>query len=143
MRLRDEMPIPRVTVEINPERGLAGAESWFWIEGYGGAAITDSTDAFGDLVEVEARVQQYEWSFGDGTTLMSQTPGRAYPERSEVRHMYERSSAGLLYGYPVDVTFVFAVRYRVDGGSWIELPGITRDAHADYPVRESQAVIQR
>lgn len=143
MELRDEMPVPRVEVDINPSRGLVGVESWFWIDGYGGAPLTNSTDAFGDLVEVEARVTRYEWSFGDGATYVSESPGHAYPARSEVRHVYERSSAGLSNGYPVDAEFVFAVRYRVNGGAWIELPGITRTAHADYAVRESQAVIGR
>lgn len=143
LELRDEMSVPRVDVEINPSRGLVGVESWFWIDGYGGAPLTNSTDAFGDLVEVEARVTRYEWSFGDGATDVSESPGHAYPQKSEVRHVYERSSAGLSSGYPVDAEFVFAVRYRVNGGAWIELPGITRTAHADYPVRESQAVIRR
>lgn len=143
LRMRDEIPVPGAGVEINPTRGLVGAESWFWIQGYDGRPITDSTDAFGVIVDVEARVTRYEWSFGDGATSVSETPGRAYPSRSEVRHVYERSSAGLTNGYEVEVAFVFAVRYRVDGGSWIELPGITRIARADYPVRESQAVIQR
>lgn len=142
-RLRDRIPIPRASVDINPGSGVAGVESWFWIEGYDGRPITDATDAFGDLVEVEARVTRYEWSFGDGTTITSESPGEAYPRRSEVRHLYERSSAGLPHGYPVDATFVFTVRYRVDGGAWVEIPGITREAHADYPVRESQAVIQQ
>jgi hypothetical protein len=143
MQLRDRMPIPRVDVSINPARGLVGVEAWFWIDGYAGAPLTNSTAAFGDLVEVQARVERYEWSFGDGTTLTSESPGQAYPARSSVRHMYERSSAGLPEGYSVDADFVFSVRYRVNGGSWIELPGITRSAHADYEVRESQAVIQR
>lgn len=143
MHLRDEMPIPHVRVQVNPERGLVGAESWFWIKGYSGSPVTDSTNAFGRLVEVEATVTRYEWTFGDGVTLTSETPGRAYPERSEVRHVYERSSAGLPEGYGIDVSFEFAVRYRVDGGAWIEIPGITRTTHADYPVRESQAVIER
>lgn len=142
-RLRDRIPVPRVDVEINPDGGVVGVESWFWIDGYDGTPITNSTDAFGDLIEVEARVTRYEWSFGDGSSSTSESPGRAYPSRSEVRHTYERSSAGFTDGYPVDVTFVFAVRYRVDGGPWTVLPGIRREAHADYPVRESQAVIQR
>jgi hypothetical protein len=143
MRLRDRMPIPQVTIDINPTRGLVGAESWFWIDGYRGTPLTNSTDAFGQVVEVEARVTRYEWDFGDGTTITSETPGRAYPARSEVRHVYERSSAGLENGYEVVASFVFAVRYRIGGGGWIELPGITRLSQADYPVRESQSVIQR
>lgn len=142
-RLRDQLPVPRVSVEINPDRGVVGVDSWFWIDGYDGSALTRSTDAFGWLVEVEARVSHYEWSFGDGTVVSSDSPGRAYPNRSTVRHVYERSSAGLPQGYPVDVSFVFEVRYRVDGGTWIVLPGITRTSRVDYPVRESQAVIQR
>lgn len=141
--LRDEIPIPQVEVRINPPRGLVGAESWFWIDGYDGRPITNSTDAFGALVEVEARVIRYEWSMGDGTTVASETPGQPYPRRSEVRHTYQRSSFGLAEGYAVRATFFFSVRYRVAGGSWIELPGIERTASADYPVRESQAVIER
>ncbi|MCA1840131.1 MAG: hypothetical protein LC723_07360, partial [Actinobacteria bacterium] len=66
-----------------------------------------------------------------------------YPHRSSVRHVFERSSADFPDGYSIDVSFVFDVRYRVDGGGWTSLPGITRTAHADYRVRESQAVIQR
>lgn len=143
IRLRDSMPIPRVEIEINPSRGLVGAESWFWIDGYSGVPLTNSTDAFGELIEVEARVTRYEWSFGDGSTIVSETPGQAYPARSEVRHVYERSSLGLANGYVVEAAFVFAVRYRVNGGGWIELPGIMRMARGDYPVRESQSVIQR
>lgn len=60
MRLRDRMPVPAVEVEINPLRGLVGAESWFWVDGYSGAPLTNSTDAFGELIEVEARVTRYE-----------------------------------------------------------------------------------
>lgn len=143
MHLRDEIPVPDVEIKINPERGLVGVDSWFWIEGYEGAPIEDSTDAFGQNVEVEARVTSYEWSFGDGEEIDASTPGRPYPRRSEIRHVYERSSAGLAHGYSVEVAFTFDVRYRVDGGGWIDLPGITRVANATYPVRESQAVIQQ
>lgn len=143
MNLRERIPIPSVTIKINPERGLVGVESWFWIEGYDGEPITESTDAFGGRVDVEARVQRYEWSFGDGKGMKTENPGRPYPERSDVRHMYERSSLGHDRGYPVEVGFFFSVRYRVDGGGWIDLPGIERVAEARYPVRESQAVISQ
>ena len=143
MHLRDEIPVPNVEIRINPGRGLVGVESWFWLEGYDGSPIEDSTDAFGQLVEVEARVKRYEWSFGDGDKMSARTPGRPYPHRSQVQHLYERSSAGLPSGFPVEVGFVFDVRYRVDGGGWIEIPGISRVAETSYQVRESQAVIQQ
>jgi hypothetical protein len=141
MRLRDQIPIPNVTIEINPELGLVGVESWFWIKGYDGSPIVHSTDAFGRLVEVQADVLQYHWSFGDGSRFIGHTVGNPYPARSDVRHVYQRSSLGHPGGYSVQAAFVFSVRYRVDGGGWIELPGITRVATALYPVQESQAVI--
>lgn len=143
MHIRDEIPVPSAEIRVNPDRGLVGVESWFWIEGYDGSPIEESTNAFGQLVEVEARVTRYEWSFGDGVRIGARTPGRQYPDRSDIRHVYQRSSAGLPSGYSVEVTFAFDVRYRVDGGEWIELPGISRVAETSYPVRESQAVIQQ
>jgi hypothetical protein len=141
MRLRDRIPLPNVTIQMNPQPGLVGLESWFWIEGYEGSPIEHSTDAFGRLVEVEASVLRYEWTFGDGSRLVGHTVGDPYPKRSDVRHVYERSSLGHPGGYSVQVAFVFSVRYRVNGGGWIDLPGITRVAEARYPVQESQAVI--
>jgi hypothetical protein len=143
MRLRDRIPIPKVMIGVNPDRGLVGVESWFWIEGYDGGPVSESTEAFGQGIEVQAHVERYEWFFGDDSTLSTKTLGRSYPERSDVRHIYERSSLGYEKGYPVEVGFFFSVRYRVDGGGWIELPGIERFAEASYQVRESQAVIKR
>jgi hypothetical protein len=142
-QLREEIPMPAIDVRANPSIGLVGAESWFWIEGYSGQPITNSTDAFGQPVDVEASVTQYEWSFGDGAVVSSSTPGRAFPERSEVRHTYQRSSAGTSDGYLIQVRFVFAVRYRSGAGAWTTLPGISRTATFRYPVKESQAVISR
>lgn len=140
MTLRERIPIPNVTIDVNPERGLVGIESWFWIEGYDGEPIVESTDAFGRRVDVEARVERYEWSFGDNGTLVTRSAGSPYPERSDVRHVYERSSLGYPKGYTVEAGFFFSVRYRVEGGGWIDLPGIERVAQTQYPVRESQAV---
>jgi len=142
MNLREEIPMPQVSIRANPAIGLVGAESWFWVEGYSGAPIVRSTDAFGRLVEVEAGVTRYEWAFGDGVTVAGSL-GRAYPDRSDIRHIYERSSLRNGDGYAVQVRFVFSVRYRIAGGPWVDLPGITRSAAFRYPVQESQAVISR
>jgi hypothetical protein len=144
MRLREEIPMPKVTIGVNPEGGgLVGVETWFWVEGYGGEAITHPTSAFGIPVEVEARPSSYRWSFGDGSVVGSDSLGKAYPQRSEIRHTYERSSSGFASGYPVEIQFRFEARYRLSGGPWIDLPPITRAARFDYAVRESQAVITR
>lgn len=142
-RLRREIPLPAGSVRMNPDLGLVGTESWFWIEGYRGEPLTTSTDALGVPVTVEARPTTYRWSFGDGTTLETTTPGTAYPERSGVRHVFEKSSSSMPGGYPVEVRFGFAVRYSINGRAWVDLPPITRTASARYQVRESQAVLSR
>ena len=100
MHIRDEIPVPNAEIRINPDRGLVGVDSWFWIEGYDGSPIEDSTDAFGQRVEVEARVTSYEWSFGDGDTLVAKTPGRSYPHRSEIRHVYRAFVRGACLRLP-------------------------------------------
>lgn len=140
-QLREEIPMPDVTIRANPEIGLAGSESWFWIEGYSGEAVARSTDVFGEAVEVEATVSRYEWDFGDGKVITGSL-GAAYPERSDVRHVYEKATGGEGL-YTVTVRFVFEVRYRAGGGPWTDLPGISRTASASYQVRQSQAVIER
>jgi hypothetical protein len=144
MRLREEIPMRQVAIGVNPAgSGLVGVDAWFWVEGYRGEVIAHPTSAFGIPVEVEARPSSYRWSFGDGSVVESDSLGKAYPQRSEIRHTYERSSSGFASGYPVEIEFRFEVRYRLSVGPWIDLPPITRAARLDYAVRESQAVITR
>ncbi|MGZ8766665.1 MAG: hypothetical protein ACXW2C_13335, partial [Acidimicrobiia bacterium] len=51
-------------------------------------------------------------------------------------HRYERRSEP--EGFTVAVGFSFSVRYRVNGGPWIELPSVARDAARAYEVVESR-----
>lgn len=143
-RLRQEIPIPAGTVRMNPDLGLVGTESWFWIEGYGGEPISATTDAFGMPVRVQAAPIAYEWSFGDGTTLVTRSPGKPFPARSEVRHVFQRASSLVPGGfYPVEVRFEFSVRFSLSGGPWVDLPGVARTAAGRYVVRDAKAVILR
>lgn len=138
-RVRDRLPVPSLEITSNPERGLVGLRTWFWLEG-GGRPLSDSLSAFRVRVEVEARPMSYEWSFGDGTTKVTNSPGNPYPQHSPVTHTYEDSSARYAGGYPVSVTTTFEVRWRTNGSGWRTLPGISRTSEREYPVAESQAV---
>ncbi len=58
----------------------------------------------------------WEWAFGDGTTLVTSSPGRPYdvndPDATDyIRHTYTRASAG----WPLSVTSVWTATYTVDG----------------------------
>lgn len=141
--LRRLIPLPEVSIQANPNRGMVGVESWFWLRGYTGETITRTVDALGSPIKVRVDVEEYRWRFGDGARITTDTPGSPYPRRSEVRHTYQRSSLGRVGGYRVRCVFEFTVSYRVDDGSWRRLDPITRTAETYYPVRESQAVIRR
>lgn len=131
--------MPGLKISSNPRRGLAGLKSWFWLED-GGQPHSDSLSRFGITVDVQARPVSYRWEFGDGTEKMTDSPGRPYPQRSEITHTYDRSSAQFAQGYGVSVTVAFDVRWRTDGGRWRPLPGISRTSERFYRVAESQAV---
>lgn len=137
-RVRDEIPMPGVEIRANPGVGVAGMEAWFWAEGYSGLPILEQRDVLGRTIEVEAAPARYLWDFGDGTPpVETATLGLAYPDRSDIRHVYE----GMSGGFPVQVRFLFDVRYRVDGGDWIRLAPIERTAAASYRVGEIRTVV--
>ena len=72
----------------------------------------------GQAVEVEATPATYVWSFGDGSSLTTTTPGAPYPSR-DVVHRY--SDAGVTVRPTVSV--VYGARFRVGGGAWQDVDG--------------------
>lgn len=68
-------------------------------------------------VGVRASVAKYTWSFGDGTTETTSSPGAPYPAL-DVFHQYKKRGS-----VAVSVTAHYTARYRVPGGSWQTLPG--------------------
>lgn len=136
---RDHLPVHGGRIVSNPRRGLVGVRTWFWIE-TDDAVLAESLSAFGMRIDAQASPVSYRWTFGDGTERTTSSPGQPYPRRSPVTHTYERSSAGLAAGYEVTVTTVYQVRWRVGGGAWRSLPGISRTSTRFYRVAESQAV---
>jgi hypothetical protein len=135
--LARDLPYPDVSIGVNPGvRGLTGLESWFWLEGYDGAVLTDAVSGLGATVEVEAVASEATWDFGDGTEAIRSPVGGSV-DGPAARHGYERRSDAR--GFAVSAEFAFAVRYRVNGGAWIALPGVARAATVDYVVVDSRA----
>jgi hypothetical protein len=139
--LLDHVPVPAITVGVNPEVGLVALPSWFWVEGYDGLPITASDTLGGTTVEVEITPTRYRWTFGDGATVESTSLGQRYPEESDIRHTYEQSSLGVGGAFPVSVEITFSARYRVDGGPWESLDPITRSFTTAYPVQQLQSIL--
>lgn len=138
-RLVRDLPYPAARVGANPAgRGLTGLESWFWVEGYTAAPVSDTVRAFGLTVTVEATPGSVSWDFGDGASARRAGLGVPPPGRSEIRHVFE------VRGRPtvrVRALIRLAVRWRVGAGPWEPLDPVTRIAVLDYPVVESRAVL--
>lgn len=163
----EQIPLPDVRVRMNPNVGLVALPAWFWLEGFDGAAIarsrtvdvpplTDSSVPFdvvpagdpgrqGTSFRVDVRVWpvRYAWTFGDGGAHVTQSLGRAYPQASDIQHVYQYSSLRFRNGYPVRAEAEFAAEFRVDGGPSRPLPPVRRRYDAEYRVQEIQAVLTR
>ena len=139
--LRDQVPVPDITVGVNPEVGLVAMPAWFWIEGYDGSPIRTSETLGGTTVEVEIAPTNYAWGFGDGAAINTLSLGRPYPQASDIRHTYEQSSLSAGGAFAVTVEISFSVRYRVDGGVWQPLDPISRSFTTAYPVQQLQSVL--
>ncbi len=159
------VPLPNAQLRANPGLGLVALPAWFWVEGYDGkpfgasqavdippevgAETPVSVVPQGDprrvatsvVVEVQVQPSRYEWSFGDGKTLVTQSLGQPYPEESDVKHTYQYSSLRFPSGFPLKLTVEFSVEYQVNGGPPQVLPPITRTYEATYQVQEIQPVL--
>lgn len=135
-RYVEDVLVPDIAIGINPSaRGLAGLRSWFWIDGFDGTVEAPPISAFGMSIDVRMSTQRVTWDFGDGTVEEGDL-GRAYPEESTVQHAHQADGT-----YAITATIDLAPEYRVNGGSWLALPGLPIAASADHVVEQRQAVI--
>jgi hypothetical protein len=150
---------------MNPGLGLVNLPGWFWVDGYDGKPFGSSQTVtvppavgpnvpFAQVpandprrqptsftVTVQVWPTSYQWSFGDGASLVSQSLGQAYPAQSDIQHTYQFSSLKTANGFPVQLTVIFAAQYQVNGGAPQGLPSISHTYAATYPVQEAQSLL--
>gem|GEM_PF-919216 len=134
-----QQPWPNLVAGANPDVGVSGLNSWFWLGG-GSANLPQATASAGPLtVAVRASLADVIWDFGDGTRYDSGSSlGRPYPQQSDVTHLYQTDSYGLTGGYQLTVTLRFAVDYSINGGPWQALGTKARVYSRQYPVYQVQ-----
>jgi hypothetical protein len=134
-----QQPWPNLVLGVNPTSGLTGVSSWFWLGG-GSPAIPPATATAGPLtVTVQAALADIIWDFGDGIQYDSGSSlGRAYPEQSDISHVYQADSYGIPGGYTVAISVRYTVSYSVNGGPWTPL-GIKSKVYSQpYTVVQAQ-----
>lgn len=165
LSLLDRVPLPGIQIKENPALGLVNLPGWFWIDGYDGKPFGTSqtvtippavgpsvpfTEVPADdprrqstsfTVSVKIWATSYQWGFGDGATLVTQSLGQAYPAQSDIAHTYSYSSLKTQEGFPVQVAVVFAAQYQVNGGAPQGLPSMSHTYTTTYPVQEAQSLL--
>jgi hypothetical protein len=134
-----QQPWPNLVLGVNPTRGLTGVSSWFWVGG-GLPGIPPATATAGPLtVTVRASLADIIWNFGDGVQYDSGSSlGRAYPEQSDISHVYQADSYGIPGGYALAISLQYTVSYSVNGGPWMPL-GIKSKVYSQpYTVVQAQ-----
>ncbi|HEY8744556.1 MAG TPA: hypothetical protein VIU62_15790, partial [Chloroflexota bacterium] len=157
-------PYPNIQIGANPgPLGMTGMPSWFWIQGYDGGPFGAGTrinvapqipagypascpqpPGASLAVAVQFTPTSYDWTFGDQlatSTVTTTSLGTAYPQRSDIQHLYEYTSLGRPNGFPVSVTAHFHAQYQANGGPWQALPDVAKTYTRDYPVQQAQSVL--
>jgi hypothetical protein len=134
------VPWPNLVVRANPDTGLAGLASWFWVAGGTPNVPTASATSGPITVTVRATLIDVMWDFGDGTPVLDSgsSVGKPYPQASDVTHVYQTDSYGVPGGYTMSMTVNFAVVYSVNGGPWTQLGTVVRAYSRSYAVYQAQ-----
>lgn len=107
---------PSAPVVVEPPGGetLVNFETNFF------TTLTDpesqTVGLLGQRVLIEATPVSYRWHFGDGSSVSTSSPGRAFP------HLVHTHRYGLPGRVRVSVDVTYRGRYRVNGGEWIAIP---------------------
>lgn len=106
--------LPSLEVRVQPAgRTLVNFDTNFYAEP---EAFERRLTLLGQGVEVRAEPVEFAWTFGDGTTDATNSPGAPYPDL-EVTHAY--TDADVTVEPSVDVTY--SAQFRVGDGEWQEI----------------------
>jgi hypothetical protein len=132
-------PWPNLQVGVNPDRGLTGLQSWFWLRPANAAMPLASATAGPLTVTVRAALIDVLWDFGDGSRADAGLDlGQAYPRESAIRHVYQTDTFQLAGGYQVLATLRFGVWYSVNSGAWRFLGTKAKSFSLSYSVNQIQ-----
>ncbi|WP_433015463.1 PKD domain-containing protein [Kribbella sp. CA-294648] len=102
---------PQLTVKVQPAgRTLVNLDTIVYTDKY--KVYSQTVTVLGFPVEVQATPESYTWNFGDGTTLVTRTPGNPYPSK-DIIHKYMKKG-----GVSLTLTVGYEARYNVAGTGW-------------------------
>jgi len=110
------IPLPQLTSIAQPgDKTLVNFDTVFHVQAQ--TLVRDVT-ILGQDVELTITPSRFRWTFGDGTSAVTTTPGHAYPAKS-LTHRYQ--AADVTVRHTVEVTWT--ATWRVNNGPWQDVPG--------------------
>jgi hypothetical protein len=107
---------PGLHVKVQPAgRTLVNLDTIVYTED--SKVSTTTVTLLGFPVVVEATPMSYRWSFGDGATVTTTSPGKPYPAK-EITHKYMKRG-----GVRLSLTTNYAARFNVAGTGWQYIDG--------------------
>ncbi len=97
-------------------------------------SFTRTITLLGQQVDVEATPSRFTWHHGDGTVATTTDPGAPYPAK-DITYAY--THAHITVQTSVDVTYT--ARFRVNGGTWRDIPDTVTIAGPATALRISEA----
>lgn len=91
----------------------------------------------GQQVELTVTPSRFRWTFGDGTTRITTTPGQGYPAKTLV-HRYLHAPTTVEH----HVAITWTATWRVNGGPWRDVPGTVTTTGPTTSLRIAEAVPQ-
>ena len=128
--------LPAMTVQVQPAgQTLVNFDTIFYAEP---STFARTLEILGRAVDVEARPSRFLWTYGDGRSQITTTPGAPYPAKTIV-HQYR--DAHVTVHPRVDV--VYTAQFRVDGGAWQDIPETITipGPSVDLRIREATPVL--
>lgn len=127
------LPLPVAGVQVDPApTSLVNIPTAFFA---GGAqSATFNPTILGTSVTINAKPTSWEWTWGDGTTQTTSTPG--VPKRPVVAHEYRQAK-----DYSVSVATTWTGTFSVAGSPEvfpIRTPAVVQSAPVDVQVREAR-----
>lgn len=127
------VPLPHLRPIAQPRaKTLVNFDTIFHVEA---EPLDRNLTLLGQSVELAITPATFDWSWGDGTTSTTDSPGAAYPSRA-VTHRYLDADTTVA----ATVTVTWTARWRVNGGAWADVPGSVRTTGPAATLRVVEAV---
>lgn len=126
------IPLPQPRSHTQPdEKTLINFDTIFYTEA---PPLTRTVTILGQRVRLEIRPSRFTWTYGDGTSAATNTPGAPYPHK-DVLHRYQDAHTTVQH----HVAVTWSAQWSLNGGPLRPVHGTVTTAGPATPLRIAEA----